>query len=93
MMQCSGVRLISSVQFSSVQFSSVQFSSAFFDFCRSKGGLKKESLVKNKHGKVVSKKMMAKGKANKWIKAVTAARKALGIKGFAVISTIYDLLF
>ena len=53
----------------------------------------KESLVKNKHGKVVSKKMMAKGKANKWIKAVTAARKALGIKGFAVISTIYDLLF
>ena len=52
---------------------------------RSKGGLKKESLIKNKHGKVVSKKMSAKGKANKWIKAVAAARKALGVKGFVVI--------
>merc|ERR1712146_304555 len=52
---------------------------------KTKDGLKKDSLVKNKHGKVVSKKMSARGKASKWIKAVTAARKALGIKGFAVI--------
>merc|ERR1719443_1363567 len=51
----------------------------------SKGGLKKEALTKNKHGKIVSKKMSARGKASKWIKAVTAARKALGIKGFAPV--------
>merc|ERR1719379_3037853 len=49
------------------------------------GGLKKEHLVKNKHGKVVSKKMSAKGKASKWIKAVTAARKALKVKGFVAL--------
>jgi hypothetical protein len=48
------------------------------------GGLKKDALIKNKNGRIVSKKMSARGKASKWIKAVTAARKALGIKGFAV---------
>merc|ERR1719222_1328596 len=46
----------------------------------SKGGLKKDALIKNKNGRIVSKKMSARGKASKWIKAVTAARKALGIK-------------
>merc|ERR1719356_1858913 len=49
------------------------------------GGVKKEGLIKNKHGRVVSKKMSAKGKASKWIKAVMAARKALGVKGFSAI--------
>ena len=49
------------------------------------GGLKKENLVKNKNGKIVSKKASAKGKASKWIKAVTKARASLKIKGFAPV--------
>merc|ERR1719223_247604 len=49
------------------------------------GGLNKTDLTKNKAGKVVSKKASAAGKRNKWIIAANKARKALGIKGFAVI--------
>merc|ERR1719193_1735724 len=49
------------------------------------GGLKKGDLVKNKNGKIVSRKMMAKGQKLKFPKAVVAARKALGIKGFCPI--------
>merc|ERR1719333_109471 len=52
---------------------------------KSKGGLKKDALMKTKSGKIVSKKMHLRGKANKWIKAVNAARKALGVKGFTAI--------
>merc|ERR1719335_126541 len=52
---------------------------------RSKGGLKASALMKTKSGKVVSKKMHLRGKANKWIKAVTAACKALGVKGFSPV--------
>merc|ERR1719221_954356 len=51
------------------------------------GGLKKSDLVKNKFGKLVSKKKHAFGKKNsgfisKWGAAVKRARHALGIKGF-----------
>merc|ERR1712066_1210242 len=53
------------------------------------GGLKKSDLIKNKNGKVVSKKRHAfakkHGRIQKWTGAVVKARKALGIKGFAVI--------
>merc|ERR1712225_166701 len=55
------------------------------------GGLKKSDLVKNKNGRVVSKKSQAIGKAfyakfgKKWITAVQKARKALGVKGFVAI--------
>merc|ERR1712187_768084 len=54
------------------------------------GGLKKSDLKKNKAGKIVSVKASANGKkAYKriaaWNGAVVKARKALGIKGFAVI--------
>merc|ERR1719399_2035335 len=49
------------------------------------GGLLAKDLKKNKRGKVVSKKASAFGAKNKWIAAVTKARKALGIKGFHVI--------
>merc|ERR1719263_927184 len=42
-------------------------------------------IMKTKAGRVVSKKLSAKGKASKWMKAVVAARKALGIKGFQII--------
>merc|ERR1712110_292054 len=52
-----------------------------------KGGLKKGDLMKNKRGKIVTKKQNARGKKNfarisKWTAAFKAARKALGIKGF-----------
>merc|ERR1711991_839885 len=55
------------------------------------GGLKKDSLVKSKSGKIVSKKLSLKGKklytkyGSKWMAAVSKARKALGIKGFVAI--------
>merc|ERR1719377_163039 len=55
------------------------------------GGLKKSDLVKNKRGIVVSKKQQAKGNAlyskygKKWISALMAARKSLGVKGFAAV--------
>merc|ERR1711933_669931 len=56
------------------------------------GGLTKESLTKNKFGKVVSKKASARAKKayassaiKAWADAVKAARKALGITGFVAI--------
>merc|ERR1712243_238050 len=57
---------------------------------RTSGGLKKSSLMKNKHGRVVSKKAHAQGKkayrnVQKFANAVKAARKALGVKGFVPI--------
>merc|ERR1712046_321684 len=49
------------------------------------GGLTAKDLIKNKRGKIVSKKASAKGKKSPWIQAVGKARKALKITGFAVI--------
>merc|ERR1711972_980750 len=54
------------------------------------GGLKKSDLMKNKSGKIVSKKAYAPGKKafkqiSKWTGAVNKARKALGIKGFCAV--------
>merc|ERR1712224_854433 len=49
------------------------------------GGLTAKDLCKNKHGKIVSKKMSAKGKKSPWIQAVQKARKALKITGFSAI--------
>merc|ERR1719229_1260200 len=46
------------------------------------GGLTKGDLVKNKAGKIVSKKASLRAKKNKWILAVTEAKKALKITGF-----------
>merc|ERR1712098_171134 len=51
---------------------------------KSKGGLTKAALMKNKHGKIVSRKASARASKNKWIAAVMKARKDLKIKGFAV---------
>merc|ERR1719461_2551905 len=45
-------------------------------------GLKKSDLMKNKSGKIVTKKSHARGLKNKWAIACGKARKALGIKGF-----------
>merc|ERR1711951_237733 len=56
------------------------------------GGLKKSDLTKNKDGRVVCKKRSATGKKlyqknglAKWTKAVQAAKKSMGIKGFQAI--------
>jgi hypothetical protein len=53
-------------------------------------GLKKSDLVKNKAGRIVSKKASAQGKKaysriKGWTTAVQKARKALGVKGFQAV--------
>merc|ERR1711943_113784 len=59
---------------------------AFFGkIAKTATGLKKTDLVKNKAGRIVSKKRSALGKKNTWIVAVQAARKALKVKGFSVV--------
>merc|ERR1719226_15930 len=55
------------------------------------GGLKKESLMKNKRGKVVSKRASAFGKriyrnVEAWVDSVMEARKTLHISGFVAIN-------
>merc|ERR1719282_858910 len=58
---------------------------------KSSGGLKKADLIKNKRGKVVSKKQSQAAKARfaatcgKWLAAVTKARKALKVTGFQAV--------
>merc|ERR1711928_331052 len=59
---------------------------------KTKGGLTKKDLMKNKQGKVISKKRYATGRKNfknggiaKWSKAVTKARNNLGITGFCAV--------
>eukprot|EP00929_Paragymnodinium_shiwhaense_P068248 TRINITY_DN342_c0_g3_i1.p2 TRINITY_DN342_c0_g3~~TRINITY_DN342_c0_g3_i1.p2 ORF type:complete len:140 (-),score=53.32 TRINITY_DN342_c0_g3_i1:304-723(-) len=55
------------------------------------GGLTQESLMKNKRGKVVSKKQAANGKrafknVETWVDSVMQARKALSVNGFVPIN-------
>merc|ERR1712008_559359 len=57
------------------------------------GGLTKETLIKSKSGKIVSKAASARGKKRwaqsalkKWFDAVTQARQALGITGFCAVN-------
>merc|ERR1712187_836620 len=58
---------------------------------RTSGGVTKEGLIKNKRGKVVSKKQSAQAKraycrtVKAWADAVKAARKALCVTGFVPI--------
>merc|ERR1719300_1025418 len=59
---------------------------------RTSGGLTKAALKKNSQGKVVSKAISAAAKKNfgksalkKWADATKAARKALGVTGFAPV--------
>merc|ERR1719407_72251 len=49
------------------------------------GGLTAKDLIKNKYGKIVSKKSSVRSKKSPWIQAVAKARKALKITGFAAI--------
>merc|ERR1739848_985457 len=59
---------------------------------KTSGGMSASQLMRNKNGKVVSKKMSANSKKRyasgglkKWIDACKVARKQLGIKGFAPV--------
>merc|ERR1712187_500497 len=58
---------------------------------KTQSGLTKDNLMKNRNGKVVSKKSSARAKKayagtiKAWIDAVKAARKALGITGFVAV--------
>ena len=52
---------------------------------KTRSGLTKADLTKNKHGRVVSKKLSARGKKHPWVLAVNRARAALKIKGFCAI--------
>merc|ERR1719440_1255217 len=57
---------------------------------KTQSGLTKGDLVKNKRGKIVTKKQVAAGKKayshiKGWTVACQKARKALGIKGFVAI--------
>ena len=54
------------------------------------GGLDKSMFMKNKNGKIVSKKRNARGRKifkniRGWTQAVSKARKALGITGFCAV--------
>merc|ERR1712244_70426 len=60
---------------------------------KTSGGLRKSQIMKNKRGKVVSKmksemsrKKYKGSKLEAWTKAVTAARKELGITGFVALN-------
>merc|ERR1719182_192519 len=56
------------------------------------GGLQKSDLIKNKHGRIVSKKASLRAKKNSgWTTAIQKARKALGLKGFVAIKKGSDL--
>merc|ERR1712079_921373 len=55
------------------------------------GGLKAEMLMKNKRGKVVSKRKNAQGlrhfrKIERWMEVHMAARKALRVNGFVALN-------
>merc|ERR1712224_950501 len=58
---------------------------------KTKTGMTQADLMKNKRGKIVSKKASARAKARYasgikgWVVAVQKARKALGLKGFVAI--------
>merc|ERR1719305_129808 len=58
---------------------------------KTSGGLKKTDLMRNKNGKVVSKKSSAAGKKayakiREWTDAVSKARKALSLRGFVAVN-------
>merc|ERR1712188_238064 len=55
------------------------------------GGLTRDQLMRNKRGKIVSKKSSASGKRaykhiQDWVSSVVAARKALQVTGFVAIN-------
>jgi len=57
-------------------------------FEKTTGGLRAESLMRNKHGKVVSKKKSAANtrKSKHWIDSVLSARRQLNLDGFVAVN-------
>merc|ERR1712226_752441 len=58
---------------------------------KTSGGLTQDSLMKNKRGKIVSKRKSASGKRSykrieSWVESVVGARKALNVTGFVAIN-------
>merc|ERR1719182_1018710 len=58
---------------------------------KTSGGLKQEALMRNKRGKVVSKRQSAQGKRaytriEDWTESFMAARRALDVSGFVAIN-------
>merc|ERR1711985_143559 len=58
---------------------------------KTSGGLKQEALMRNKRGKIVSKRQSAQGKRayvriEDWTESFMAARKALQLSGFVAIN-------
>merc|ERR1719284_573859 len=58
---------------------------------KTQSGLKSTDLIKNKYGKIVSKKASAARKKSPWIQAIAKARKALKITGFSAIKKGFPL--
>ena len=54
---------------------------------KTQGGLKKGDLMKNRYGKIVSRKQSAasRRKIGKWTAAVMSASRQLGIRGFQAV--------
>merc|ERR1719247_1150501 len=54
---------------------------------KTSGGLMAKDLMKNKHGRVVSKKLSAAGKQKlgPWLQALAKARKVLKVTGFCAV--------
>jgi len=52
---------------------------------KTSGGMRASDLVKNKGGKIVTKKASDRGRKNHWAVATKEARKALGITGFVPV--------
>eukprot|EP00411_Alexandrium_monilatum_P104007 CAMPEP_0175773102 /NCGR_PEP_ID=MMETSP0097-20121207/72910_1 /TAXON_ID=311494 /ORGANISM="Alexandrium monilatum, Strain CCMP3105" /LENGTH=154 /DNA_ID=CAMNT_0017083513 /DNA_START=57 /DNA_END=522 /DNA_ORIENTATION=- len=50
------------------------------------GGLRVCDMMRNRYGKIVSKRASARAKLNIWSKAISAARRALGITGWVNIN-------
>lgn len=54
-----------------------------------KSGLMKKDLLRNKHGKIITRKQYKMGqklKKSPWVKACIKARKMLGLKGFVPLN-------
>lgn len=58
---------------------------------RTKTGLKKSQLMKNKRGKVVTKRQNSAGKKNLWAQAVKQAREDLKLKEFQPLTKDSEL--
>ena len=50
-----------------------------------RSGLRRTGLVKNRRGRIVSAKLSERGKKSVWCRAVSAARRRLGLKGMHLL--------